>query len=74
MVGEAFVLRSVGLNMVANRSMKLVVGDMAMPTCQLRDVCFRRSFLKIDICLYRGLVWCVIVGNVGWLVFKHVQI
>ena len=73
MVGEAFVLRSVGLNMVADRSMKLVVGDMTVLTCQWRDVCFRRSFLKVDISLYCGLVWSVMVDDVGRLVFKHVK-
>lgn len=73
MVGEAFVLRSVGLNMVADRSMKLVVGDMAVLTCQWRDVCFRRSFLKVDINLYCGLVWSVMVDDVDRLVFKHVK-
>jgi hypothetical protein len=73
MIGEAFVLRSVGFNMIANRSMKLVVGDMAMLTCQWRDVCFCRSFLKVGISLYCGLVWCVMVDGIRWLVLKHVQ-
>ena len=73
MVREALVLRSVGFDMVANRSMKLVMGDMAMLTCQWRDVYFRRSFLEVEISLYGGLVWCVMVDDVGRLVFKHVQ-
>ena len=73
MVGEAFVLRSVGLNMVADRSVKLVVGDIAVLTCQWRGVCFRRSFLKVDISLYCRLVWSVMADVVGRPVFKHVK-
>jgi len=59
--------------MVADRSMKLVVGDMAVLTCQWRDICFRRSFLKVDISHYCRLMWSVMVDDVGRLVFMHVK-